>query len=73
MNDIDFDKLSSIVVIKPCCNRVVYIAINHPEVIGDDEKQEIGDMVANGCRVEHWTREEVKTRNWEMGCTCQNK
>jgi len=62
----------SVVVIKPCCGSVVYIASDLPEVMDAEAQQEIGALVAQGCRVEHWSRQETKEKDWKMGCKCQS-
>ena len=72
MKDDELKNCGSVVLITPCCGAVVMIAVNHPKVLDEEMRLEIGNLVADGCRVEHWTREDVKTKPWEMGCKCKS-
>ncbi len=53
------------------CKRVVYAAVNRPEVIDDRERQEIIEMVIGGCDARHVPVEEVRGAEWK--CACKKK
>lgn len=64
------DKADCIVAIKPCCNRVVFATVNAPKMLDAKTRKEIGTMVAEGYKIEHWTTEQVRNGNW--GCKCKS-
>jgi len=63
------DKQDTIVAIKPCCNHVVFAAVNKPNVVDAEMRKEIGELVALGCKIEHWQVEAVRKAQW--GCKCE--
>ena len=67
MNDRDGTE-DTIVAIKPCCNRVVFAAVNLPHVVDAEMRREIGLLAAQGCSIEHRTVAEVRKSKW--GCDC---
>jgi hypothetical protein len=63
---VNFDNADCIVVRCACCQRVIYAAVNEPRVIDFRARNEIGEMVAEGCTVEHMPAEKV--REQMFGC-----
>lgn len=61
-------KRDCIVVRTACCKRLIYAAVNEPRVMQEDRVREIGQMVIEGCAVEHMTAEDV--RKADFGCKC---
>lgn len=68
ITDDELSRAGDIVAIRPCCNRIVFAAVNHPAVIDAQAKRTIGQLAADGCKIEHWTTEQV--RKGEFGCKC---
>lgn len=64
----DDDNIDTIVAIKPCCNKLVFAAVNLPRVVDAEMRKEIGELAALGCRIEHWPAKNVRTAKW--GCKC---
>ena len=62
-------KQDTIVAIKPCCGHVVFAAVNLPNVIDAEIRRDIGELVASGCKIEHWPVESVRKAKW--GCKCE--
>jgi len=62
------DDQDVIVAIKPCCNRVVYMAVNVPHVMQKESRKEISDLVLAGCKIEHWPVSAA--RKASVGCRC---
>lgn len=62
------DKHDCIVARCGGCKRVVYAAVNEPHVVDTDQIREMGEMVRDGCTIEHMTAEEV--RKSAFGCKC---
>ena len=71
MGGMDDDNQDTIVAITPCCGRVVFAAVNLPDVMDHDMHKEIGRLVMDGCRIEHWTFAAV--RKSKFGCKCKLK
>ena len=65
---IDFDQCGNIAAWCPGCKRVVYIIVNHPSVIEDQNRKEIVDMVVRGYRVESIST--AQNRQEPFGCEC---
>lgn len=62
------DTDDNVVARKPCCNRVVFVAANLPEVMDREMYKEIGKLVKAGCTIEHMSTEDV--RKAKFGCKC---
>lgn len=56
----------SVVAIAPCCGRVIFAAVQ-PKAC----KKELGELAADGYRIEHWTVEKV--RQAKFGCKCAKR
>lgn len=59
----------TIVAIKRCCNRVVFAAVNKPNVADTELRKEIHRLVDAGCDIQHWPIYAVRTAKW--GCKCK--
>jgi len=59
-----------IVAIKPCCNRVIFAAVNTPKVMDAEIRKDLAELVVIGCKIEHWPAESVRKANW--GCKCND-
>lgn len=68
--DMSDEKQDTIVAIKPCCNHVVFAAVNLPHVVDAALLKDIGELVASGCEIEHWPVEAVRKAKW--GCKCES-
>ena len=58
----------TVVAIKPCCNHIVFAAVNLPNVMDAEIRKHIGELAASGCKIEHWPVKAVREAKW--GCKC---
>ena len=65
------DNTDVIVAIKPCCNHLVFAAVNKPDIIDRAMKKDMAELVLSGCKIEHLPLAMVRTAAW--GCDCNNQ
>jgi hypothetical protein len=64
------EEKDTIIARTPCCNRIVFAAMNDPKVLDTAMMKEIGELVSDGCMIEHVNVEIVRIS--KFGCKCKS-